>query len=247
MRPTIADLTDSFAPALRVVPAVRRGVCDLCHGAVEEMYSRCWSCDHTSSAIDNPVELVVPISLCDRGGQLHYVLRNYKDNARPQVRHEFTRLIGAVVARFLDQHSACLERASSGSWEWITTVPSTTPRPGRRPLEDSMSMVRELAQVHQRTLVSSRGRPERLRPSADIFDVVTDVRQKRILLVDDTFTTGTNIQSAASALHAEGATVAAALVVGRFINPDYNAPVQALWNSVKDLQFDYATCCLCQR
>jgi predicted amidophosphoribosyltransferase len=247
VRRTIVDLTESFAPALTVVPPTRRGVCDLCHGAVQETYARCWSCEQTASAVADPVQLVVPISLCERGGQLHHVLRNYKDNRRPQVRHEFTRLIGAMFARFLDEHARCVELAGSGSWDWITTVPSTTPRPGRRPLEDAVSMVRELAQVHHRTMSPKAGRPERLHPTTEAFDVISDVRDRPILLLDDTFTSGTNIQSAASALHAAGATVTAAVVVGRFINPDYNAPARTLWESVTGRDFDFAKCCLCQR
>jgi hypothetical protein len=50
----------------------------------------------------------------------------------------------------------------------------------------------------------------------------------RILLIDDTFTSGARLQSAASALALAGATVVAAFTLGRFIRPDYNVESQEL-------------------
>lgn len=74
--------------------------------------------------------------------------------------------------------------------------------------------------------------------------MVEDVTDHTVLLLDDTFTTGTSVQSATSTLTAAGATVSGVLVVGRFINPDYNAASTALWNSVSTVPFDFETCCL---
>lgn len=244
MRPTIVELTDSFAGALTVVPPIQPGVCDLCHGPIEEARARCWSCAQTSSVVSHPVDLVVPISLCARGGQLHHTLRSYKDASRPQIRHQFTRLLGALLGRFLDIHSACIAEASGRRWDYITTVPSTKPRPGRRPLEDAIVMVKELASMHQRALERGPTVVERLRPAEDNFRAVGDLTGDAVLLLDDTFTSGTRVQAAASTLQAAGAAVTGAVVVGRFINPNYNAAATELWKRVNDVPFDFEWCCI---
>jgi hypothetical protein len=65
-----------------------------------------------------------------------------------------------------------------------------------------------------------------------------------VLLVDDTFTSGARLQSAASALALGGATVVAGVVVGRFCNPGFNDATQQLWDDASERRFSFDTCCL---
>jgi orotate phosphoribosyltransferase len=65
-----------------------------------------------------------------------------------------------------------------------------------------------------------------------------------VLLIDNTFTTGARVQSAASALALAGADVVAAVVLGRFVRPDYSAEARQLWERQRRLGFDFDTCCL---
>ena len=67
-----------------------------------------------------------------------------------------------------------------------------------------------------------------------------------MLLVDDTFTTGAEVQSAASALQAAGATISAAVVIGRYINPDFSQATQNLWEQAQSRPFRFERCCLCE-
>lgn len=68
---------------------------------------------------------------------------------------------------------------------------------------------------------------------------------RHVLLLDDTFTTGAALQSAASALAVAGAQVVAAVVVGRVINPEFSAQAGELWRSAAATPFDFERCCLC--
>jgi adenine/guanine phosphoribosyltransferase-like PRPP-binding protein len=111
-------------------------------------------------------------------------------------------------------------------------------------MEDAVSMVRELAQSHRRALVKGPSLPDRLHPSEDIFQLEEDVRGDCVLLVDDTFTTGTRVQAAASVLQSAGAQVAGVVVIGRYVNPDYNVPVKKLWDELSEIPFDFDHCCL---
>ncbi len=73
------------------------------------------------------------------------------------------------------------------------------------------------------------------------YRVTQSVCGKSILLIDDTFTTGARLQSAASALQLAGADVVAAVVIGRVINPEFSG---ALWERVSKMPFSFETCCL---
>lgn len=88
---------------------------------------------------------------------------------------------------------------------------------------------------------------ERGRPREENFEVIADVRGRAFLLLDDTFTSGTHAQAAASALQEAGGDVVAVVPIGRFMNPGYDEATQALWDSVKDIPFDFGDCCLHQR
>jgi orotate phosphoribosyltransferase len=66
-----------------------------------------------------------------------------------------------------------------------------------------------------------------------------------VLLIDDTMTTGAHVQSAASALMLAGATVVAAVPIGRYLNPVRGKePVRELLAKAKAEVYDFEECCL---
>ena len=69
---------------------------------------------------------------------------------------------------------------------------------------------------------------------------------ERVLIVDDTFTTGARLQSAASALYCRGASAVAAIVVGRVIDPDWTGNCRRIWDDARETQFSFDHCCLCR-
>ena len=71
------------------------------------------------------------------------------------------------------------------------------------------------------------------------FSVVDDIEGKSFLLVDDTFTTGARLQSAHHALVAARATVPAAIVVTRKINPSPLYGSLELWNRQSQIEFRF--------
>ncbi len=66
----------------------------------------------------------------------------------------------------------------------------------------------------------------------------------RVLVIDDTFTSGSRSQSAASALQLAGASVVAVVPIGRYINPDFNERTGEYWNRQRGVGFDFDACCL---
>jgi orotate phosphoribosyltransferase len=53
------------------------------------------------------------------------------------------------------------------------------------------------------------------------FSPTRDLLGESVLLIDDTWTSGANAQSAAGALKSAGAGAVAVLVIGRHVNEDY--------------------------
>ena len=245
--PTAQDLTDSAAGYLTPVPQVSEGVCDVCHGAPSAGYPRCFSCAETCRQVAHPVQRVVPISLYQIPGQLHHVLRGYKDNPDAAVRARFSLIVAALLTRFLSRHGDCVAKAAGGAFELATTVPSSGERPLPHPLDQAIQRSPWLSRQCRPLLARGHGDLGHNRASELAFMVTEEVRGRRVLLLDDTFTTGASLQSAASALTVAGAQVVAAVPVGRVINPEFNAESGELWSTAAATAFDFERCCLCSR
>lgn len=194
--------------------------------------------------VSQPLSLIVPISLYEVPGQLHYVLRQYKDGYTESLRAELRVRVAALLWRFLNEHGEHVASAAGQPWDLITSVPSTQPRPGGHPLEAAIGLARRLAEQYEPTLERGDGPLDHNQASDTGYRVTGDVSGAQILLVDDTFTTGARVQSAASALALAGANVLAAVPIGRVINPSYNDAGKALWDAARSCPFDFSRCCL---
>src|SRR5207302_1817135 len=75
------------------------------------------------------------------------------------------------------------------------------------------------------------------------FETTRPLVGEAVLLIDDTWTTGANAQSAAAALKAAGAGATAAIVIGRHINREWHENDRRL--SEISTPFDWEVCALC--
>ena len=243
--PSAQDLADSAAGYLVAVPPVGDGVCDLCHGAPNPGYRCCFSCAETFGQVSHPVATVVPISLYQIGGQLHHVLRGYKDSPDYAVRAQFSLIVAALLTRFLWRHGKCLAAAAGESWDLVTTVPSSRDRTLPHPLDRAIQLSTWLRSQSRPVLAKGAGDVRHNQADEGGYVVTQEVRGRQILLLDDTYTTGASLQSAASALAAAGARVVGAVPVGRVINPEFNAQAKSLWGRATAFPFDFERCCVC--
>jgi hypothetical protein len=78
---------------------------------------------------------------------------------------------------------------------------------------------------------------------AERYAATADLRARAVLLIDDTWTTGANAQSAAAALKAAGAERVAALVIGRYVNREWGHNDRQLRRLPQP--FDWGHCALC--
>lgn len=172
---------------------------------------------------------VVPISMAVEGGQLVHVLGNYKNSKNPAVRKQFTTELACVLATFLAEHLRCL-----GEFDIVTMVPSTRKRQDVHPLADILGRRLNITRfAFTEVLGTTSENNRRLQP--DEYTVHADVAGKRVLLVDDQWTSGASLQSSAVALKRAGAARVVGLVIGRRV--ETNSPGT----------FDWDVCPLCQQ
>lgn len=229
--------------------------CPACRGPLSGWSRECWCCRHVSNALGRalPWPPVIPMSLYRPGDQLHAMLRGYKDAHASDGRRYFESKLIALVRAYFVRHGDCLLEATGG-WQAFCVVPSSTrqgsPRDGlireglhrgrphgekfRHPLELLLGRSRVLESAEQLPLVAGTGRAGHLAPDPNAFRVGVPgaVQGCRVLLVDDTWTTGARAMSAVAALELGGATVAGVLAVGRMVNPAASAVAGRWWDQL---------------
>jgi phosphoribosylpyrophosphate synthetase len=172
-------------------------------------------------------------------------MRDYKDSPDDAVRARHGAQVASMVGRFLKHHRVCIEEAAGASFDSIVVVPSTRARAGPHPLEAAVGRVTSLKGLVQ-PLLGPGTSPitGHLQAKPNGYVAVGEVSGRAVLLLDDTFTSGARVQSAAHALATGGATVVATLVVGRVIDPGFNDESKALWDTARAQPFSFDTCCL---
>jgi predicted amidophosphoribosyltransferase len=243
--PSVGEHTDPYIAHYRRVPFPGPGVCNVCHGAPGGSFSRCYSCTQTIGQVIYGLELVVPISLGKKtDSQFYTTLMGYKSRyvstARDQQRYQ----MAALYARFLHRHRPHIVEAAGEDWEVITIVPSSGQREGPHPLEITLGLSKYLKPQYKGLLKKGTATISHNKADNEGYDTTEDVTEKRVLLIDDTFTTGARVQSAASALALGGATVVAAVVAARIISPDFSDESRELWEQAGEEPFSFDTCCL---
>ncbi|HEY6790425.1 MAG TPA: hypothetical protein VI365_24280 [Trebonia sp.] len=129
----------------------------------------------------------------------------------------------------------------------VTTVPGTRQREGNHPLEHIVGAL--VSQTKDRyepflALGHSGGAAPSHSLAADRYIAKRALRgEPAVLLIDDTWTTGGNAQSAALALRAAGAAKVAIVVVGRHFDRSFR-DCETYYQLAKSIRFTWDSCCL---
>jgi adenine/guanine phosphoribosyltransferase-like PRPP-binding protein len=123
-------------------------------------------------------------------------------------------------------------------------VPSSRGREGTHPLETVVRIARSQRPLYERLLDATGAGLDHRDANEQGYRVRADVDGKRVLLVDDVFTTGARVQSAASALARAGADVIACIALGPIVRPAFSDEAQELWDRQREIPFDFNVCCL---
>jgi predicted amidophosphoribosyltransferase len=236
--PSVAELTGLYENFM-LGPTPGPNVCDVCFNFTAG-YNRCYSCAHGELWLD----AVAPISYSVAHEQLHHALAGYK-RVQGEVRRRLTVELAAVLWRYLAEHEPCIARASGVErFELVATVPSSSrDRDERHPVR---TIVGELSAPtrtrHERLLKRSTAEVPERTVDASKYEPTRSLSGEAVLLVDDTWTTGANAQSAAGALRHAGAGPVAAVVIGRHLNREWRENDRRLRRVGRP--FDWGSCAL---
>jgi hypothetical protein len=225
--PTVGELSDPYANFMRnPLPPDHADVCSVCL-TFTDGFERCVACSRERHFAD----AVLPISYSVHFGQLHTALGGYKRDIRPDVARRFTLELAAVLWRFLGNHEACLAaRVGADAFGLVTAVPSSSAeRDESHPLHDILgALVQPTAPRYARALARSDvDVPPRV-VDARRFIVTREVQDADVLLVDDTWTTGANVESAAGALKSSGARSVGVVIIGRHLHEEWGQNAERL-------------------
>jgi predicted amidophosphoribosyltransferase len=215
--PSVSQLTHELEEVM-LAPRRGPGVCRRCFNLTDG-YDWCWPCLHGGHCLN----AVAPISYSVSGGPLHAMLAGYKRSCGPQAR-AFEIRLAAVLSRYLDLHERCIAQAASVErFDLVTTVPSSNQeRDAHHPLRRIVGQLTEPVRDRYQRLLRRSAAVSRPREfDAARFEMCHPVDGGSVLLIDDTWTTGANAQSAAATLTAAGAVAVAAVVIGRYLNEDW--------------------------
>ena len=227
-------------PAFLRSPRLGPGVCLDCFNLTDG-YERCYACSRGELHLD----AMVPISYSIGHEYLHHALAGYKrlEGSRAAA---MTGQVAGILERFLSRHEACVAAAAGiAGFDLVTTVPSS--HPDRDPDHPLRGIVGELVEPTR-----ARYEPVLRRTTCEVvarrfdrrrFAAVRPLEDARVLLIDDTWTTGASAHSAAAVLKAAGVAAVGAVVVGRHLNREWHdndRHIEALARP-----FDWSRCALC--
>lgn len=217
------------------IPPPGAGVCAICHSSVDG-YEYCYPCNQARHFLQRDVPTVVPISLEIEGEQLHHALKGYKDDRDAVVRDRFAYQLAALSELFWRRHVACIE-----PFDAVTTVPSLE----RDAFAAIVQRSQRLTDLHVPVLMRT-GASGTHQLDAAKYSVARDQADgRRIVLVDDTFTTGATVFSAARAIRDAGGIVEHIVVIGRYIKRSYG-PSADLTDRMRTQPWDETECVCCR-
>jgi predicted amidophosphoribosyltransferase len=246
---TVDEVAAPYANFLVRVPPAGRGVCTICHTVVGP-FRTCLRCKDTKQALGNATaDLAAFVSMAPNAEQLAHELHAYKRLTVPRVaRDRMATGLAAVLWKWLDAHEECLTaRLGIDSFDVTTSVPSTSGRKNH-PLKDVVAdIVSGTEERYEDLLDLARTDLDPREDAAGRFRATRSLDGARVLVTDDTWTTGAKAQSASAALKAAGAATVAVVAIGRWFNPTYNptgADAEEWLAEQKRLGWDWERCCI---
>jgi predicted amidophosphoribosyltransferase len=233
---TVTELSDPYANfMLNPLPPAAADVCSVCL-TFTEGFGTCFACGHHSRFAD----AVLPISYSVAFGQLHTALRQYK-RGHQRAQRQFQPQLAAVLWRFTASHERCLaRRVEIDGFDVVTTVPSSSrERDEHHPLRRLVGEVIAPTRTRYQRLLMRSGTPVSERTvDPGKYSPTADLHGESILLIDDTWASGANVQSAAGALKTAGAGTVGVIVIGRHVKDDFRGNADRLKALPRPFEWD---------
>jgi hypothetical protein len=206
----------AMAPRLSAPGPGVASLCPSCRGPGRTGGSRCFQCALQAECLPGLLpDVVVPVAYAVKGGEHARNLWLYKSGG-PGAEAAATGLL-ALILLFLHDHGACAWRCAGMTGPThVAVVPSGRGRPGQHPLWSLAAPY--LALPRAGLALRCRGYQEVRDADPGRFSA-RQVRGARVVLLDDTWTSGASAVSATAALKLAGASKVAVIVLGRHLTP----------------------------
>ncbi|SDS09372.1 Predicted amidophosphoribosyltransferases [Paraoerskovia marina] len=213
--------------------------CRYCHSWKETDQPECENCLEVRDALGSPPIELSAVTLYRKPSALRDWLTGYKGRGSESSITPYTcrSRVRAILARMFFEHGAEIFRSTAG-FDGIVVVPSTARMPPHELVELLESIPLELPIVE--ALRRGPGELGFRRPCSTGFVPIREARGRRVLIVDDVYTTGARINSAAAALHVGGIEVAGSLVIARRVNPEYRETASRFWEDAQSKLFTWS-------
>jgi len=195
--------------------------CAVCATFVVNGYTRCWQCKRHYEAYGGQLaDLAVPLTYGVYGRQSGHLMHAYKSERPGETQRDFDLLLLSGLVH----HSKCVELVVGKAVSARVAVPSLSGRWGVHPLV-ALTNSRDITKPGLFLQPAPAARTQRavVRGMFTINDP-RQIRGRHIMVIDDTWTTGGNAQSAALALRDAGASHVSVLVAARWLRLD-NPPI----------------------
>jgi hypothetical protein len=178
-------------------------------GTPVDGYERCFRCEqHRATA--GIADVVAPLTYGIDRTQSAILLRHHKDDVSAEARAQHGRVIRRLLYLGIMKHQKCVEKRVGKPVSMRVTVPSLNRRPGVHPFT-AIAAAMKAIDDSRLALVAAPGAMKDRVVSARQFQIVPtrDLSGQHLLVLDDTWTTGSNTQSAALTLRQAWQTMSA--------------------------------------
>lgn len=238
----IIGISEAMVGQLITPPPDGVGVCPRCRSwtaghARDGRAPLCENCIEIRAALGAEPLRLSTTSLYRKPSELRDWLTRYKgrEDEDDPFDPDCLAKVRAILGRTLIEHGSRIE-AAAGHLDGVVVVPSTS-RPAPHPLAQLILSL-ELDLDVLPLLERGQGELGFRKPSREGYRAL-EHPPARVLLIDDVYTTGARLNSAAFALSRSGHKVAGALVLARRINPAYSAAAEDLWNRMAAQTYDW--------
>lgn len=226
---------------------VNEEFCRLCTTPNKLGYEYCFNCHQHRQSVPNELlpDRTAFLTYALKGDQSGFDVRNYKDglNGRaPSVPSQ--QRLQSLTYFFVKYHSQCLKYSTGRSISGLVTVPSGQ---GRHPhpldyaiapyFEKSINRV-----TIRRTAQSRKSGSRETSVDHERYEIQSDVTGLHILVLEDTWVSGTQALGVAASLKAAGAHTVSVLCVARWLDRSWDATSSWLSKTKGLLAYDPFFC-----
>jgi predicted amidophosphoribosyltransferase len=190
--------------------------CCVC-GAPVRQFRCCWRCA-AHQPIPGIADIVAPLVYAVAGTESAALVSKYKNHPIRIERERCAIIIADLLQTAIQLHENCFGAVAGVPVTARTVVPSLTWRCGVHPLASIAESIGVLAGPALIPGCDARC-DRRVRANKFAVKSPSEVADRHVLVLDDVWTTGSNAQSAALALHRAGAAAVSVLVIGRWLSP----------------------------